>query len=321
MKRLPAILFILFASYLRAQVNLVPNSSFEVINAAYDSVTSGCGLVTGGFISFYNQVPPWDSPSDGSPDPLNICANSSNAGIPFNSWGYQLPHNGNGFGGLAFYLPVGYSYREYIQVRLDSTLVINRKYCINFYVNLSDSSRYAVNNIGLYLSNSHIYQPMDSVLNFTPQINDTNIISDTANWTLISGQYTAFGGEQYILIGNFFSDAFTNKLNKNGNLNAAYYYIDDVSVIYCDPSEVDEVANSNEEVLISPNPATNEIMLTSNQKLKTIHIYNVLGEEVLKLERIANKEKAIDISTWNAGVYFVEVETEKGIVRKKLVKE
>ena len=42
---------------------------------------------------------------------------------------------------------------------------------------------------------------------------------------------------------------------------------------------------------------------------------------MLKLERIANKEKAIDISTWNAGVYFVEVETEKGIVRKKLVKE
>ena len=52
-----------------------------------------------------------------------------------------------------------------------------------------------------------------------------------------------------------------------------------------------------------------------------IHIYNMLGEEMLKLERIANSEKAIDVSTWNAGVYFVEVETEKGIVRKKLVKQ
>ena len=47
---------------------------------------------------------------------------------------------------------------------------------------------------------------------------------------------------------------------------------------------------------------------------------NVIGEEVLKLERIANSQKAIDISLWKAGVYFVEVETEKGLVRKKVIK-
>ncbi len=86
------------------------------------------------------------------------------------------------------------------------------------------------------------------------------------------------------------------------------------------PLGVGEVKDEN-TLNISPNPATNEIMLTSNQKLKTIHIYIVLGEEVLKLERIANSQKAIDISSWKAGVYFVEVETEKGIVRKRLVKE
>ena len=84
---------------------------------------------------------------------------------------------------------------------------------------------------------------------------------------------------------------------------------------------VNELGINNAELEIMPNPATNEIMLTSNQQLKTIHIYNVLGEEVLKLERIANSQKAIDISTWKAGVYFVEVETEKGVTRKKLVKE
>jgi len=87
-----------------------------------------------------------------------------------------------------------------------------------------------------------------------------------------------------------------------------------------DVTRVNEIKES-ETITIYPNPATNEIMLTTNQQLKTIHIYNVLGEEVLKLERIANSQKAIDISTWNAGVYFVEVETEKGIVRKKVVKE
>ncbi len=78
---------------------------------------------------------------------------------------------------------------------------------------------------------------------------------------------------------------------------------------------------SNAELIITPNPATNEIMLTTNQQIKNIDIYNVLGEEVLKLERIANSQNTIDISTWKAGVYFVEVETERGIVRRKFVKD
>ncbi len=83
---------------------------------------------------------------------------------------------------------------------------------------------------------------------------------------------------------------------------------------------VEEINRDETEVALFPNPATNEIMLTTNHPIKTIRIYDVLGEEVLKLVRIANSQKAIDISTWNAGVYFVEVETEKGIVRKKVIK-
>ena len=84
---------------------------------------------------------------------------------------------------------------------------------------------------------------------------------------------------------------------------------------------IEELGVDGGEIEIYPNPATNEFTLTTkNQQLKTIHIYNVLGEEVLKLERIATSEKAIDISSWKAGVYFVEVETEKGLVRKKVIK-
>ena len=71
---------------------------------------------------------------------------------------------------------------------------------------------------------------------------------------------------------------------------------------------------------INQNIPTKCTMEDNLKAVNTIHIYNVLGEEVLKLERIANSQKAIDISTWKAGVYFVEVETEKGVVRKKVIK-
>ncbi len=75
------------------------------------------------------------------------------------------------------------------------------------------------------------------------------------------------------------------------------------------------------ELSLSPNPATNEFTIkNAGLRMNAILIYNVLGEEVLKLERIANSEKVIDVSEWKAGLYFVEVETEKGIVRRKVIK-
>ena len=80
------------------------------------------------------------------------------------------------------------------------------------------------------------------------------------------------------------------------------------------------VAKDINDVLVYPNPATNQFTIENSQlRINSIHIYNVLGE--LVLERIANSEKVIDVSSWNDGVYFVEVETEKGVVRRKVVKE
>ena len=175
----------------------------------------------------------------------------------------------------------------------------------------------------MYISDTVVFRNDQLTLPFAPQIKSPVgvFLNDTLNWIEISGTYIAHGGERYITIGNFNNptDTFNLPNNNNNTTVVSYYFIDDVTVRDCTNDGVEEIAEQN--ISISPNPATNEIMLTSNQKLKTIHIYNVLGEEVLKLERIANSQKAIDISSWKAGVYFVEVETEKGIVRKKLVKQ
>ena len=83
---------------------------------------------------------------------------------------------------------------------------------------------------------------------------------------------------------------------------------------------IEELGVDGGEIGIYPNPATNEFTIENSQlRINAIHIYNVLGE--LVLERIATSQKVIDVSSWNAGVYFVEVETEKGVIRKKVVKE
>jgi len=73
----------------------------------------------------------------------------------------------------------------------------------------------------------------------TPQIQNpsNNIITDTLNWTLITGTFTAQGNEKFMVIGNFKSDAATNTvlINPTGLPSIATdVCVDDVSCIEMD---------------------------------------------------------------------------------------
>ena len=320
-----AILFlVLIQTHSFAQVNLVPNPSFE-------NITS-CPYGSGGI----SLAPPWFQPAtfqgnttnSSSSDLYDTCVNQFSMGVPLNIFGYQQPRTGHSYAGVFMHSDT-FNYREYIEVPLLDTLIANRKYCVQFYVSLADSSEQAISNVGAYFSNDSILDPVFfcQTLNYVPQIENpvSNVISDTANWVLISGNFIANGGERFMTIGNFHLPVNTNVVNVTGGSvnmypNAAYYYIDDVSVVDCTGVGVDELPEAT--INIIPNPATNQFTIENSQlRMNSIHIYNVLGEEVLRLERIANSQKEIDVSTWKAGVYFLEVETEKGVVRKRLVKE
>ena len=297
--------------------NLVHNPSFE------DTIYCPSGM---GYIYIANY---WFQPctyngnvnNSSSSDLYNICG-----WAPANLVGYQNPRTGAGYAGIGVYAAPD-NYEEYIESSLLSPLVQGKTYCVEFYVSLADSfSSIAITNLGAYFSHDSLLDNSNhnAIINVNPQIENpnTNYLTSKNAWMRVSGTFVADGEERFITIGNFHSLATTNFQSVGGGWvgNNAYYYIDDVSVIDCDSiAGVEKIEKG--ELSLSPNPATNEIMLTTNQPLKAIHIYNVLGEEVLKLERIATSEKAIDVSAWKAGVYFVEVETEKGVIRKKVVKE
>ncbi len=87
---------------------------------------------------------------------------------------------------------------------------------------------------------------IDTITKFTipltyivPQIQNStgNIISDTLNWTLVTGTFVANGNEKHCVIGNFKSDANTNKVLIN-TTNLPFIFadcaIDDVSCIPLD---------------------------------------------------------------------------------------
>lgn len=218
-----------YNEFLHAQ-NLVLNPGFE----AYTTCPTGPGFL---------NATHWNSPSMASPDYFNACDQLSVAGVPLNWFGYQFPHNGNGYVGICTYLPYHLSnYREYIQGELSSPLIAGGCYYFEMYVNSANNVHYVSSDIGVYFSNSLINVNTTPVFsNFIPVINAPSILfPDTTSWTQISGYFTATGGERYFTIGNFKLDDSTSVIINNPNFaiagDKAYIYIDDVSVVASSPA-------------------------------------------------------------------------------------
>ena len=230
------IYFLSFIIYVNAQ-NLVPNPSFE----DYNNCTP---IIDGPFMPSYNGLKNWINPTMTSPDYDNICYSISDSAfhVPQNIAGYQIPKTGVAYADIDV-CTVNPSFHnwEYIETKLVDSLLTGKKYCVSFYVSLADSMNYAIDNIGLYLSDTLVSISTNYNLPFMPQIlNPQNLfLTDKKNWILISGEYIAHGGEKYITIGNFSDLNNTNlKYVGNGtidtNMDEVLYYIDDVSVYYCD---------------------------------------------------------------------------------------
>ena len=210
--------------------NLVPNPSFEsytLCPTTYDQL---------------NQAPPWSKPTGGSPDYFNACAGSpAIMGVPTNDVGSQAPHSGNAYAGFILRNSVSANYREYLEAQLTSPLTANVSYQVSFYVSLSDASQWGIDKIGAYLSVGAV-GPVNNALPLplTPQVANLvgNHITSKSAWTPVTGTYVAAGGENYVVIGNFYNDASTTPVvGLGGFYTGAYYYIDDVSVstLNCEP--------------------------------------------------------------------------------------
>ncbi len=269
-----------------SQTNLVPNPSFEIYTTCPDG---GGGEL--------NYAPPWYPPTAGSPDYFNQCNNSSstfgaNASVPANSNGYQYARTGVAYAGFSPSIP-DIEYREYIQAPLLSPLIVGKMYCVEFYVSLADSIKYAITEIGAYFSNGPIINMgIASNLPYNPQVRSPVgvFLSDKNNWMKISGSFIANGGENYITIGNFKNDINTDTLSTNiwsaNGETQSYYYIDDISVIYeCDTvSNVINIAN-----IFTPNGDNNNdqfVIQDKSHQIKLITIYDRWGIKVFETNNI-----------------------------------
>ncbi|CAN5483000.1 hypothetical protein BH11BAC1_BH11BAC1_09190 [soil metagenome] len=94
----------------------------------------------------------------------------------------------------------------------------------------------------------------------------------------------------------------------------------------CMTSVIENNKVQNFEIITFPNPAATTFTISSPQSfIKSISIFNILGEEVLLSQTASNNLKplqvTIDVSSFPSSIYFVLVETGNGIAVQKLVKQ
>lgn len=296
--------------------NLVPNGDFEQF--------IGCPTNYGQI----NSATYWINPANasglgGTSDYFNQCGVGF-MGVPNNAEGFQLAHSGGAYGGIVLYQLFN-TWHEFIEIFLTSPLISNTCYHFEMFVNAADSSYYNSPSIGIYFSDTLIAGVNNALpLPFIPQINnDTTNTFDSSNWISVSGTYMAQGGENYLIIGNFQSDAntilYVNNANNLEPFRRAYVYIDDVSLTPCITGF--DGQSTKEELNIYPNPLKDKLnVVVNNKDLSEIILYDFASRKILQ-EKFTNSV-ALITEQLAKGIYLYEVRNKNGVIKKgKVLKD
>jgi len=237
LKKIATVFFagILFTSVAQEGENLVPNGSFESTDGKAKK------------LSMIESATGWTSPTGARAD-LYVPGKVAEINVPENLYGKEDAREGANYAGI-----VAFSYgnkipRTYLTARLAAPLKKGMKYCVKFYVSLAEASKYASNNVGANFSKKPFATEEKSTIKDVTHVlsaeNDAKKINQTYRWYQVCGVYEAEGGEKFLTLGNFFADDQTKSENnkkpkdmKNDQIIAAYYYLDDVSVILLNDGE------------------------------------------------------------------------------------
>ena len=247
--------------------NLVLNPSFENIDSCFTNCEN-----SGWYGTQYLQF--WESPTlNNTPDLMSTCNNPSvdaqyycyKTSAPLNWQGYQYARTGENYMGYYYgirnhnqNLISTNNSAEYLLGKLSSRLIEGKKYCFSMFVSQASTlqlkyaysidSNYTnyliVDRIGVKFFEERPFIETLFPVQLSPDIDmypdSFELFSDTSIWMGSKSYYVALGGEQFIMIGNFYSGVNINSefvSNLQGywqeNTSAAlcYHYIDDVELI------------------------------------------------------------------------------------------
>ncbi len=161
----------------------------------------------------------------------------------------------------------------------------------------------------------------------------TSMDSILVNGTYLKRFYYAGAmGQKYVIekIGSIqgFLEVYSYDFENGSSLNC---YSENQVTLYNEPSssstcditlDLKETISQQENISIIPNPAINELkVFTKNgEQINKVQIKNYLGQIVTTLNP-SNSLNTYDISSLHSGIYFILVETSKGNICKKIIKQ
>ena len=85
---------------------------------------------------------------------------------------------------------------------------------------------------------------------------------------------------------------------------------------------IDELGAADEAIIdfeIAPNPAKENITITAtSEPIKSLEIFNILGQRVLNLTFDATPLKKVNITSFKSGMYLIRINTQ--ITKRLIVK-
>ena len=190
-----------------------------------------------------NLATPWLTPNVTFCDLFSKGVKSPKIQVPTNEHGIQEPASGSSYAGFRAYSKDPKKARTYLEVKLNQKLVKGQQYCIRYSLSLAELSKFAVNNVGVYVTEKKMQYSKDNAIMVEPQVTiaDNIPINIMDSWEHICGTYTAAGGEEYIVIGGFGAEdkMKVEKMKKPAGvagtvMNEAYYFIDNVEIVAID---------------------------------------------------------------------------------------
>ena len=294
--------------------NLVVNPSFEII--------ADCPQypIVLGFQQ--NARPAGWLPVNDTPDYFNTCEPYGTEGsVPVNMCGWQQPFDGEAYSGMYSFFQNGNLGHEMMATELNEALVTGQTYYVSFYANAAAGGiewpMMATSHLGaLFTMNVHEWvsgMPLYPLHNFA-HVYSTSVVSDTANWTLISGSFVADSTYRYMVIGNHFDNTHASgdtivTPDSTAFLYRAYTYVDQVCVspspAGC-PLALGLAERSDVGFGVFPNPATDMITVLGVRAGMRLVIVDALGQFVM--QGVTGSDRVeVNTTGWSRGCYMAQV--------------
>ena len=183
--------------------------------------------------------------------------------------------------------------------------------------------------------------PMDiSLVDFNTDVCDSHACSDidfnggNESFTLISCVTGIFGCEfneneayQNLYFYDFFNADFPpNSFDytievDGGKKTLTLTNSDGLQAIYSD--EILAIGDDKlVEVGVYPNPVIDILTLSyPNNEILSIHIYNLEGKQIISFESSHQENIEISLENLDSGIYFLKIDTDVGLVTKKIIKK